>query len=397
MGGAVEGAHGPVGRRLAAVAAHVGTGQGGAIEGGSPARLGPEGGIHAHAGRPCELPEPRIGIVIVLEGAAAAARVAGVAAQPRGEVHVLQVGPRDAGIARASGALRQSAGAGVAGAAGARIRAWQGGVRQLVALLAERGRRGGRGPRVGMAGGAVGGEGRGGHGHVSVAAAIGHAAQEGDGVGRHVVVVAEGGVVAARLGAGRRGNGGVAGRIHRRTREVALGADGGIGGVGGHMREGGPRAQPPGLRRMGGAHPVTAGAGVGGGATGEVLVVADLAGGQARAGGPGDRPLGAQSVAAWIGEAGSGLVMAPGGQTGGHAAADPEDGELVALGAGTDAGHGLAAMHVHPAGWVVVPVVLGGVGRALGAAAPQEAQETEHCRHRDGMPLGSLILHGPHP
>jgi len=239
LGAAVEGAHGPVRRRLASVTAHVGTGQGGAIEGGITAGLGPEGGVDAHTGRPRELPEPGVGVVIVLEGATAAAGVAGVAAQPGGEVHVLQVGARDAGIARTSGAFRQAAGAGVAGAAGARIGARQGGIRQRMALLTERGRRGGRGPRVGMARGAVGGKGRGRHGHVPIAPTVGHAAQEGDRVGRDVVVVAEGGVETARLGARGRRDGGVADRIVGRAQEVALGADGGVGGVGGHVGEGG--------------------------------------------------------------------------------------------------------------------------------------------------------------
>ena len=151
LGGAVDGADHPAGRCLPAVAAHVRTGQAGPGEGGCAACLGGVEGIQGHTRGPDRIEEPGIGIGIVRGGPAAAARMAGAAGQAGRQVHVLRMGPGDAGEARAARALRQSARPDVAGEAGTGVGSRERGVGQLVTDFAERRRGGGGGSRVGMA------------------------------------------------------------------------------------------------------------------------------------------------------------------------------------------------------------------------------------------------------
>ena len=98
--------------------------------------------------------------------------------------------------------------------------------------------------------------------------------------------------------------------------------------------------------------------GVGGRTARKVLGMADLAGGKAASNRHIDGELGSHTVDSRIGESGGGLMMAPSGQAGGNATAHPDDGDLVALGAGIDPSHSLAAMRIEPSSRMVVPIVL---------------------------------------
>jgi hypothetical protein len=86
--------------------------------------------------------------------------------------------------------------------------------------------------------------------------------------------------------------------------------------------------------------------------------VADLAGREAAACHGTGGELGTHTVDCRIGESSGGLVVAASGEAGGNAAAHLEDGNLVALGAGIDPGHSLAAMRVDPSRRMVVAIVL---------------------------------------
>ena len=125
-----------------------------------------------------------VGIGVVGGRARTTAGMAGVAGCGRSQGQMLHVGTGSAREGGASGALRQPADAGVAGQAGACPRGQNGGIGELVADVAERGRRHGSGSTIGVAVGAVRREG--GRRGVQVAIALGgrHPCQEGDGMGR---------------------------------------------------------------------------------------------------------------------------------------------------------------------------------------------------------------------
>src|ERR1035438_8620515 len=185
--------------------------------------------------------------------------------------------------------------------------------------------------------------------------------------------VAEGGVVAARLGACRRRGGWVPGGIGGGSWVVTLGADGGVGRIGGGVREDGTARTMPGLRRVGSADTVAGETGEGRGAACEILAVTDLAGGQASARDDIRSHFGVHAVDRRIHEAGRGLMVAARGHAGRYAAAHLEDGDLMALGAGVDARDGLTWVLRDPANLMVVTVVLGRA-RSPFAPATGEAQ-----------------------
>ena len=197
--------------------------------------------------------------------------------------------------------------------------------------------------------------------------------------------VAEGGVVAAGLGPCGRGRSGMPDRVAGGTKIVALGAHSGVGRVGGGMGEDRAAGGSPGFGGMRCLHPMAGDTGIGGKATGKVLAMADLAGHEASAIGEGWQ-LRAHAVDARIRPARYGLVVATGGHAGGDAAAHPEHGDLMALGAAIHSCHGLPAVGVDPAGRMVVPVVLDNPSSALavptidkdqgGEGAAKDTQET---------------------
>ena len=381
------------------MAPHIGAGERAGDEGRSPTRLGGEDRIDDHRGWPGRDSDPGIGVGVVGDAPGATAGMAGVAGELGGQFHVLGVRTGDAGEGRSARSLGQPRGARVTGQAGAGARGGHRGVGLGVALTAEGGGAVRGGPGVGMAGGAVRGKGCCGHRHVAVELGVGHARQEGNGVRGRVGVMAQGGVVAAGLGRCGGRCGGMPGGIVGGTRQVALGTDSGVGGVGRGMRKGGGSTEPPGLRRMRGADAVAGAAGIGRGATGEVCAVAELTRNQAAGGHHTGGHLGANAMNSGVRPAAHRLVVAVGGHAGGHTAPHLEHAELVAAGAVRDLRYGRPGMVGDPAGHMIAPVVL---GRRCGATARAAAQEAQGQAQQTGQDAEELrgpiaipcIVHG---
>ena len=227
------------------MAAHIAAGQGGGIEGrcSGLAVIGPQEGHFARSNPEAVLPGAAIGMVVVSQGAGFCAQVAG-GAGPR-DAHqgiVLGMGPRhirERRPPREAGMTGCAAGQGEGGGG-------------LVAGAAERRRGGGARPGHSMAGGAgtvVASQGNGGVAHP----------QEGHGMRRGDLTVAQGVVVATRSRAGRCGRGRMPGGVGQGSGVVTLSAHGGVAGV--HSGVVASSGIMPGLGWMRRRHAVTVGAG----------------------------------------------------------------------------------------------------------------------------------------
>ena len=302
---------------------------------------------------------------------------------------MLGMGAREAGEGRAAGAAGQPSRAGMAGEAGASLGTDSHGISRPVAHIAQ-GRSSHWGSAtVGMTGGAVCSEGGRSDGQMAIEFVVGLTRQERNWVGGWVRAMAEGGVVAAGLGTGSCWREGLPGGIVGRARIVALGADSGIGWIGGRVGIDRAAGDTPRLGRVGGLHAMTGCAGAGGGSAGEVLAVAELTGNETPPVSLNGQ-LGAHAMDGSARPARRGLVVTASGKAGWNPASHFDDRELMTLGAGIHSRQGLPTMGTDPPGGVVVPIILGNGTRTLAAATPQHEQghddRAQHAHDPDPIP-----------